>query len=413
MDDDLIKTIIGRFDRNTFEAFFQRLLNESELYSGKIEKLSHIDDRIFECPPERFYQSADAFLMCYAPSTVFTKFTPDNLDLTELRDLMSKYISKRKYDLWLPVEGVTLYAVNNFDTYKLGIDDEELLSLYEKELSSMLPNSAYRIGAGNINTFIKGDAKNGAVVLNNLHNFLTENDDGICISLSDRGIHTSRFIAENEFAGVTRKSMSLIQPTLKKVIAANDVLVEFNKLIFSDAKESHLEEFLRQHYQQIFGGKYDRISTQLWLRFPDLDIGKKDRRLDIFMRNTLIGDWELFELKRSNIELSKSVSDVPMFVSAVHDAITQVRNYKRLLEQDKVKRALADEGIEYYEPEINLVIGKKPSIPTYQWRRLLTDNRSDIRITTYDMLCEEAKQRLADAENILQCTSDFKLPYRL
>ena len=53
MDDDLIKSIIGRFDRNAFEAFFQRLLNESELYSGKIEKLSHIGDRIFECPPER------------------------------------------------------------------------------------------------------------------------------------------------------------------------------------------------------------------------------------------------------------------------------------------------------------------------------------------------------------------------
>lgn len=340
--------------------------------------------------------------MCYAPYTVFKKFTPDILDLFELRDLMWKYISKRKYDLWLPVDGVTLYAINNFDTEKMGIDDEELLSLYEKELTSMLPNITYRIGAGNINTFIKASAKNEVAVRNILHNFLTENDDGICISLTDSGIHASRFITENEFAGVTRKSMSLIQPTLKKVIAANDVLIEFNKLIFSDAKESHLEEFLRQHYQDIFGGKYDRISTQLWLRFPDLDIGRKDRRLDIFMRNTLIGDWELFELKRSDIDLSKSVSDVPMFVSAVHDAITQVKNYKRLLEQDKAKRALADDGIEYYEPEINLVIGKKPSIPTYQWRRLLTDNQSDIRITTYDMLCEEAKQRLADVEKILQ-----------
>lgn len=54
-----------------------------------------------------------------------------------------------------------------------------------------------------------------------------------------------------------------------------------------------------------------------------------------------------------------------MFVSAVYESITQVRNYKRLLEQDKVKRALADEGIEYYKPEINLIIGKKSSIPTY------------------------------------------------
>lgn len=399
MDNSLMKTIIGRFDRNAFEAFFQRLANESA-YRGKIERLSQIDDRIFECPPERFYPCTDAFLMCYTPYTVFGEFTPDILDLTELKNLAAEYASKRKYDdcHWLPVDGITLYAINNFDTEKLGIDDEELLSLYERELTSVLPNTRYRIGVGNINTFIKGSED---ILRSILQNFLIENDDGICISLSDTGIQTSRFIVENEFAGVTSKTMSPIQPALKKVIT-NDVLVEFNKLIISDVKESELEEFLRQHYQDIFGGKYDKISTQLWLRFPDLDIGKRDRRLDIFMRNTLTDDWELFELKRSDINLTKSLSDVPMFVSAVYDAITQVKNYKRLLGQDKVKRTLADEGIEYYEPEINLVIGKKPSIPTSQWRRLLTDNQSAVTIITYDRLYKEATQRLADAENILR-----------
>lgn len=77
----------------------------------------------------------------------------------------------------------------------------------------------------------------------NLYKFLTENDYGICVSISDNGIRTSQFIAENEFAGVTRKSMSPIQPILKNRITANDILVEFNKLIFSDIKESCLEEF--------------------------------------------------------------------------------------------------------------------------------------------------------------------------
>ena len=401
MDSALMKSIIGRFDRNAFEAFFQQLFNQSELYNGKLEKLSDIDDRIFESPPERFYQSADVFLMYYSPYTLFKKFTPNNLDLTTLKNLALEYITKRKYDLWLPIDGITIYAINNFDSEKLGINDEEILSLYEKELNPTLPNSSYQIGTGNINTFLKASTKNEQDVQKILRNFLMENDDGISISLSDNGICASRFVVENEFAGVTKKSMSLIQPALKKVVTTNDILVEFNKLIFSDAKENKLEEFMREHYQDIFGGKYDRISTQLWLRFPDIDIGGKDRRLDIFMRNTVIGDWELFELKRSNIDLTKTVSDVPMFVSAVHDAITQVKNYKRLLEQDRVKKALAEEGIEYYEPEINLVIGKKPSISTSQWRRLLTDNQRDIRITTYDTLCDEAKQRLTDVEKIL------------
>jgi len=80
------------------------------------------------------------------------------------------------------------------------------------------------------------------------------------------------------------------------------------------------------------------------------------------MRNALEEDWELFELKRSNVALTKTISDVPLLVTSVNDAIAQVKNYKRILEQDAVKKRLAEDGIEYYEPEINLVIGKNPSI---------------------------------------------------
>ena len=401
MNSYLIKSIIEKFDRNAFEAFFQKLLNDSELYSGKIERLSFIDDSIFECPPERFYQSAEAFFICYTPYNVFKKFTSFDIDFVDIRNMISKYILERKYDLWLPVDGITLNVINNFDSERLGIQDEELLLNYEKALSSIVPNSSYLIGTGNINTFLNASSKSDVEVWRILQNFFAENDDGICISLSDYGVQTSRFITENDFTGVTRQSMSLIQPIIKKINDTNDILNEFNKLIFSDAKERVLEEFLYQYYQEIFGGKYDKISTQLWLKFPDLDIGDKNRRLDIFMRNTLKDDWELYELKRSNINLSKTISDVPMLISGVNDAIAQLKNYKHILAQDKVKRALAEEGIEYYEPEINLVIGKKPSIPTAQWRRLLAGNRDDIRLITYDTLFEEAKQRLSDIGKLL------------
>lgn len=400
IDRKLIKSIIGKFDRNAFESFFQKLFNDSDVYKGTVYRLSNIDDRIFECPAERFYQSVDAFFMCYTPYNIFEKFAIDNIDLTELKRLVSKYTTQRNYsnDPWLPIDGVTLYAINNFDTENLGIEDKNLQSLYEKELTSLLGNEKYIIGVGNLNTFINASED---VVRSTLRRFLDEYDDGISISFSDTGVHASRIIGENEFAGITKVTNLPLQPTFKKILDKNDILLNFEKLIFSDAKESQLEEFIHQHYQEIFGGKYDRISTQLWLKFPELDIGNKERRVDVFMRNALEGDWELYELKRSNVELTKSISDVPSLVASVYDAIAQIKNYKHILEQDTVKRKLAADGIEYYEPEINLVIGKKPSIHNAQWRRLLSDNQNGFKILTYDKLLIDATQRLEDMIRII------------
>lgn len=400
IDGKLMKSIIGRLDRNAFESFFQKLFNDSEVYHGRVHRLSNIDDRVFECPAERFYQSVDAFFMCYTPYTIFKSFAIENLDFTELKRLVLKYTSQRNFSdaPWLPIDGVTLYVINNFDTENLDVDDEKLLYIYENELTSLLGNEKYRIGAGNLNTFINASQD---VVRSTLRGFLDEYDDGISISFSDTGVHASRIITENEFSGITKVTNLPLQPAFKKVLDKNDILHSFEKLIFSEAKESQLEEFIHQYYQEIFGGKYDRISTQLWLKFPELDIGNKERRLDVFMRNALEGDWELYELKRSNVELTKSISDVPSLVASVNDAIAQIKNYKRILEQDAVKRTLAADGIEYYEPEINLVIGKKPSIHNAQWRRLLSDNQNGFRILTYDKLLIDATQRLEDMIRVI------------
>ena len=128
------------------------------------------------------------------------------------------------------------------------------------------------------------------------------------------------------------------------------------------------------------------------------------------MRNTLTMDWDLFELKRSNIDLTRSISDLPMLVSSVNNAIAQVKNYKRLLNDDKVKKTLSREGIEYYEPEMHLVIiGKTPSIPGAQWRRLLADNQNNIKILTYDYLLKEAKQRYSDVKSMFCDLEDVKV----
>jgi len=39
----------------------------------------------------------------------------------------------------------------------------------------------------------------------------------------------------------------------------------------------------------------------------------------------------------------------------------------------------ADRGIEYYEPELSLVIGREPNIPVKQWRWLMSQGQSDVR----------------------------------
>lgn len=402
MDNTLSKAIIERFDNKAFDSFFQKLINDPS-YGRHIERVGKIDDRIFDCLPERFNYNVDAFFLCYEPYSIYETFDKSKIDFNNLRNLVSKYITNRSYEgPWSVQYGITLYIINNFDSNKLCVSDVELMELYEQELRQVLPSDFYSIGVGNLNTFATAYTENPGRLYKLLCDFIANYDAGLCISVTNDNASISRFFTECEFSGITQDSKTLIQPVYKRISVSNRILDEFNKLIFGNAHESQLEEFLYTYYQQIFGNEYDRISTQVWLKFPDLDIGHKERRLDIMMRNTIKDDWELFELKRSNVELTKTISDVPMFASAVNDAIAQAQNYKRLLEQDKIKRALAADGIEYYEPEINLVIGKKLAISNYQWRRLLADNQNGLKIITYDTLLKEAQSRYSGIVKFLE-----------
>jgi len=87
------------------------------------------------------------------------------------------------------------------------------------------------------------------------------------------------------------------------------------------------------------------------------------------------------------------LSVIPVFVNAVHNSIQQIQNYKRILSQDNVKRKLALDGIEYYEPEYRLVIGRNPDISLAQWRNLKKSNENGLKISTYDELLKEAEKR--------------------
>lgn len=394
---EIARVALGNLGKDGFEAFVKYMLDHDKNFYNT-RQLSDIDKRIFECPPERYFQSADAFILNYFPTALYRDFSLKNIDLVELKRLITNYLTNRKYSLWLPTDGTTIYSVNNYDSRVLGISDEALLDHYEACLKEVLPENV-RLGLGNINTFLRQAEDNDHDAGKLVSSFFKEINDGLSISVSEKGVSSFYFLSGSEFPGITAHTHSIIHPVIKLVSLSN-VLDKFNELLNKDTSEHELEEFLTEHYQFIFGEGYDRIETQLWIRFPELDIGNSNRRLDIFMRNSVTFDWELFELKRASVPLTKTIRDVPMLTNEVNNAIAQLRNYKYLLSQDRVRKQFEKDGIEYYQPEINLVIGRRPGISTEQWRRIISDVPS-LRILNYDELYDSATNRLKAFTSVL------------
>jgi len=248
------------------------------------------------------------------------------------------------------------------------------------------------IGVHNIDTFVDQDA---AITAGAFRSFIDTYREGIQIHFSTDAAEVNTFAAEKPlFCGVSRESHCPYEPLILRRTEQVKVLRDFESLINSNAKERQLEEFLVENFRLIFDPKFDRIETQLWLRFPELDAFGKSRRLDVFLRNSVISDWELFEVKRAT-KLTSTYRDSQMLASEVCYAIQQLKNYRYLLAQDKVKQRLEAEGILYFEPSLNLIIGRKPQFSDQQFRRLIS-NEKDVKIITFDELLREMKLRIDD-----------------
>ena len=149
---EIARIAIRHLNKNGFEAFVKYLIeNDSNFYTAR--SLTNIDERIIECPPERYFQSADAFFLSYHPTSLYKDFSLRNIDIDCLGKMISNYLKKRTYSLWLPTDGTTIYSINNYDSSNLGISDEELLFYYEKNLCGLLSEDI-RLGIGNVNTFL-------------------------------------------------------------------------------------------------------------------------------------------------------------------------------------------------------------------------------------------------------------------
>lgn len=230
-----------------------------------------------------------------------------------------------------------------------------------------------------------------------LLDLLARHSDGVRIACDNEIYSVQRYEVESSLTGaILRPEAVAYEPVyILPPQPGDDLLKEFEHLLNSNAEESRLEAFLSANFRNVFGRKYDRIETQLWLKYPELDVAGKARRTDLFMRNSITNDWELLELKRPHTRLTTAYRSVPNLSREVIGGIEQLRNYARILAQQSVKDRFRQRGIEYFKPDLTLVIGRSPNITVEAWRWLVSATH-DVKIKTYGNLLDELRVRHAE-----------------
>jgi hypothetical protein len=406
INDELLRAIFSRFTQNTFESFIKRLFNDGCQSCELFQSLEGAGEGVY-CQPilDSYGESLhSAYILQYLPLGLFKHprlSEPANDPLIISRLEKVRDINKDACGYWGMVSPYTTAAVKlqsfGFLLNLSGIQSDQ----YEDEIFPQYGQLLERVGlhtptmlVGSYDSFIDLNASGVAKVLKD---FFISTSECLSIQLNSERQHVSRFTSESSFlSGVLESNNNPYEPVFENFLEAQEqILAEFESLLGKDVREAELEKFLVAHYQDIFGNRYDRIETQIWLRFPELDISGRNRRLDIFMRNSLSNDWELFEVKRV-IPLTNNYRDIPVIASEVAYAVQQLKNYSRNLSQYSIKERLARDGIEYFEPTLHLIAGRKPQIPLKQWRWLLASHDKDVRIITYDELLGEMRLRLSE-----------------
>lgn len=400
MDQDLLITLLSRLNKHAFESFILEKFHSAE------EPLLPLEEAGSGVLYARWLKHSYAgnvhtvFIMHYLPVELFRN--PSELDVAEpdllrrLDRVKTAYEGKVGYFGFADPElreVPSLYELAflvNCGGLSRSFYDEYIFPKYQALIEKW---DVGRMLLGSYDSFLDLQAKETQEAF---RRFVAKYRDGLTIGLVEDEPRITTFGAEAAFtSGVLRQTEVPCEPLLALPAAVSrEVVAEFQELVEKNAREATLERFLQAHYQEVFGFKYDRIELQLWLRFPELDVGGKDRRLDVLLRNSIERDWELVELKRPAVQLTGTYRDIPMLSREVSGAIQQLRNYGRILDQDSVKRHFAAEGIEYYSPELRLVIGRGPQIPHETWRWLKSTGETGLKIMTFDDLLAEMKLRL-------------------
>ncbi|OFX34295.1 MAG: hypothetical protein A2X08_17265 [Bacteroidetes bacterium GWA2_32_17] len=404
IDKDSIKLMLSRLDKSAFTKFIFELFGQSDFDKDyehqKTYYLKKFGENIIEQNyidrKEQHSQGYKLIIPFFEPFDLFKNIENSNVGFNEMKQLFKYYkrITNNRYAGWrFWVDGnynmPDIKFVTNYSGFDENIYQDILFPKFENFVEQFELDS--RIMIGSLDSFF---SLNPEGTCNAFNRFMKKYENEISISIIDDQYKVQGHYCEKYFNnGVLKNSLLPCEPLVSfNLIDESQVIAEFEFLLNNHSKENELEAFLKKYYKNLFGSDYDRIETQLWLKFPDLDINRKNRRLDIFLRNSVARDWELFELKRA-INIIKNKKDIPSFTSAFTTALQQIRDYDRILGQDLVKRTLAKDGIEYYNPELRLVIGRTPDISIEKWRWLKKSNERELKIITYDELFDGMKSR--------------------
>ncbi|MCK0137356.1 DUF4263 domain-containing protein [Arenibacter sp. S6351L] len=395
MNEELLKNILGRLNPFSFKEYFRG--NFVNTYSeSNFKPLTYGNNELFRRISDNEPHSYENYVS-YEAVYIFhhlLNFKTNDIDKTflwnkglqnQLEIVKSKYLN--------PANNLGELNVINLVTNLVGFDEEFyqsfLIPKFEKLLNNFDLNQHFCFGG--FDSIFDLEKQHS---IDYSTSFFEKWNDGLVISLSRDGISINDYSYEQNIQSGISKKGNIFEPVYVNKTSKRSICFEFEKLINNNNRESVLEEFLTTHYKEIFGEKYNQIQTQLWLKFPELDINSKKRRLDIFLRNSVINDWELFEIKRP-IKLTTTYRDIPVMRSEVLHAIEQLKNYHKILQQDKVKYYFHKQGIDYYEPTLNLIVGNNPQISTEKWRWLIS-NHKEINILTYENLLREMQIRYND-----------------
>lgn len=86
----------------------------------------------------------------------------------------------------------------------------------------------------------------------------------------------------------------------------------------------------------------------------------------------------------------KNISNRPAFRSEINSAILQLNQYASILKQDVTKEKLKKMGIEYFQPKLNLIVGRTPNLPFPYWHWLKTQHEL-INVITWDDIINDTK----------------------
>ncbi len=401
VDKNLLLTLLPRLNTTAFESFIIELFNDRH---EPFQRIQEIDEPVFKKPLLDSYGDSleSLFLLHYLPLEIFSDLRKINVSkdplltqgLTKIRDYYKGRIGYFGLVSEAMVKAAKLRSIavlTNLGNLDKDYYQRTIIPQYS-DLANHLQLYVSAFFVGSYDSFLD---LNAGGTREAFQRFLNTYNEGISIRLDQSSASVSKFMTETILGGVLKESKQPCEPLFADLLQKKEtVLSEFEALIRSETLEDELEEFLVAHFQDIFGTNYDRIETQIWLRLPSLDISQKNRRFDVFLRNSVMNDWDLFEIKRV-IPLTRTYRDIPVIKSEVIYAIQQIKNYARLLSQDSVKKKFAKQGIEYYEPSMNLVVGKTPQISHEQWRWLQSSDK-DVKILTYKNLLDQMKLRIED-----------------